>query len=68
MLWELRAGSLRVQQGTFVVDVVDSRTEKVVWRGWVLDNMEGVIDRQDLMEREVDAAVAKRFELFPATL
>jgi hypothetical protein len=30
--------------------------------------MEGAIDRQDVMEREVDAAVAKMFELFPATL
>jgi hypothetical protein len=56
------------EQGTLVVDVVDSRTEKVVWRGWVLDNMEGVINRQDVMEREVDAAVAKMFELFPTTL
>jgi hypothetical protein len=55
------------EQGNLVVDVVDSRTEKVVWRGWVLDNMEGVIDRQDVMEREVDAAIAKMFELFPRT-
>jgi hypothetical protein len=51
--------------GTLVVDVVDSRTAKPVWRGWVRDNMEGVIDRQDAMEAEVDAAVAKMFELFP---
>jgi uncharacterized protein DUF4136 len=56
------------EQGTLVVDVVDSRTEKVVWRGWVLDNMEGVIDRQNVMEAEVDAAVAKMFERFPSTL
>lgn len=55
------------EQGTLVIDVVDARTEKPVWRGWVVDNMEGVVDRQDLMEREVDAAVAKMFELFPTT-
>jgi len=51
--------------GTLVVDAVDSRTAKPVWRGWVRDNMEGVIDRQDAMEAEIDAAVAKMFELFP---
>lgn len=55
------------EQGTLIIDVVDSRTEKVVWRGWVRDNMEGVVDRQDAMEHEVDAAVAKMFELFPRT-
>jgi hypothetical protein len=56
------------EQGTLVIDVVDARTETVVWRGWMLDNMEGVIDRQDVMEREIDTAVAKMFELFPTTL
>jgi hypothetical protein len=56
------------EQGTMVVDVVDSLTEKTVWRGWVWDNMEGVIDRQEMMEHEVDAAIAKIFELFPRTL
>ena len=52
--------------GSLVVDAVDSRTAKAVWRGWVRDNMEGVIDRQDAMEAEVDAAVARIFERFPA--
>jgi hypothetical protein len=51
--------------GTVVVEAVDSRTAKAVWRGWVRDNMEGVIDRQDAMEAEVDAAVATMFERFP---
>ncbi len=53
------------EQGTLVVDAVDARTAKTVWRGWVRDDMEGVIDRQDLMEAEVDAAIAKVFERFP---
>jgi hypothetical protein len=65
VLPRLRAGGYAYEQGTLVIDVVDAWTDKMVWRGWVRDNMEGVIDRQDAMESEVDAAIGKMFELFP---
>jgi hypothetical protein len=54
------------EQGTLVIDVVDARTEKVVWRGWSRDNMDGVIDSQGLMGRQIDRAVAAMFGAFPA--
>jgi hypothetical protein len=51
-----------------VIDVVDARTEKVVWRGWSRDNMEGAIDRQDRMDQQVNAAIEAIFGAFPSGL
>jgi hypothetical protein len=56
------------EQGTLVIDVVDARTEALVWRGWSRDNMEGAIDNQSRMEQELDAAVGGMFERFPGRL
>jgi hypothetical protein len=52
-------------QGTLVVDVVDRKTNKVVWRGWAQDTMTGVIDNQERLERQVDEGVAKMMLLLP---
>ena len=53
------------EQGTLVVDLVDTRTNKVVWSGWSRDNMEGMIDNQERMEWEIDRVVAAMFERIP---
>ena len=54
------------EQGTLVVDLVDARTNTLVWRGWSWDNMDGVIDNQDLMDREIDRIVAAMFDRLPS--
>ena len=54
------------EQGTLVVDLVDARTNKVVWSGWSRDNMEGIIDNQERMERKIDRVVAAMFERIPS--
>ena len=54
------------EQGTLVVDLLDAQTNKVVWSGWSRDNMEGIIDNQDRMEREIDRVVASMFERIPS--
>jgi hypothetical protein len=53
------------EQGTLVVDVVDRRTSKVVWRGWAQDVMTGVIDRQDRLKKQVDEGVTKMMVMLP---
>lgn len=53
------------EQGTLVIDIVDARTSKVVWRGWAQDAMEGVIDDQQRLERQVDEGVGKMMRLLP---
>lgn len=51
--------------GTLVLDIVDAKTSKVVWRGWAQDVMTGVIDNQDRLEKQVDEGVTKMMVLLP---
>lgn len=53
------------EQGTIVLDIVDAKTNRVVWRGWSQGTMNGVIDRQDLLEKQVDEGVMKMMQLLP---
>jgi len=53
------------EQGTLVIDLVDAKTKKVVWRGWAQDTMTGVIDNQDRLQKQVDEAVTKMMLLLP---
>jgi hypothetical protein len=59
---------IEYEQGTIVLDVVDTHTNRVVWRGWAQDSIDGVIDNQDSLEKEVTKAVARMMELFPRHL
>ena len=56
---------MEYEQGTLVVDIVDAKTNQVVWRGWSQDVMDGVIDNQDRLEKQIDAGVAKMMMLLP---
>jgi hypothetical protein len=51
--------------GTLVIDIVDAKTQKVVWRGWAQDAMNGIIDNQDRLEKQVDEGVMKMLVLLP---
>jgi hypothetical protein len=53
------------EAGTLVLDMVDTRTNRVVWRGWAQRSLEGVIDHPDRMEQVVERAVAKMLAEFP---
>lgn len=46
-------------EGTLIVDLVDARTERLVWRGWAIDSLTGILDSQDRMEQKVNEAVAR---------
>lgn len=56
---------VQYDEGTLVLDVVDPRTNKVVWRGWARDTLDGVLEDQALMERKIDEAVRRMMQLFP---
>jgi hypothetical protein len=53
------------EAGTLVLDFVDAATDKVVWRGWAQDIVDGAIDDQDRLEKKIDEAVARLIELYP---
>src|SRR5688572_12819264 len=59
---------MEYEAGTIVLDVVDTRTNRVVWRGWAQDGLEGVFDNQDRMERMINEAVAQMMKRLPPAL
>jgi hypothetical protein len=55
-------------RGTLFIDLLDARTDRLVWRGWARGNIDGVIDDQDWMEQRIDEAVARIMRELPRPL
>jgi hypothetical protein len=51
--------------GTLLVDLVDARTSRLLWRGWSEGNVSGVVDNQRRLEERIDADVGKIFKQRP---
>lgn len=58
-------GLVEYEAGTIVVDVVDARTNRVIWRGWAQDSLDGALDNQDLMAKKIDEAVTRMLLRLP---
>lgn len=56
------------EAGTLMLDVVDARTNRVIWRAWAQDRLEGLIDNQDMMEEQINEAVTRMLERLPPAL
>ena len=56
------------EKGTLFVDLVDPRTNQLVWRGWAEGSIDGVIDHQQWMEARVDEAVTQILARLPRRL
>jgi hypothetical protein len=54
--------------GTLTLDLVDAGTNRLVWRGWAERSIQGVLEDQQWMERDVDRAVASILAGLPAPL
>ena len=59
------ATTVDYEMGTLMIDVLDARTRKLIWRAWARDNMSGVIDDQQRLRRAVTDAVAEMMKRFP---
>ena len=51
--------------GTILIDVLDARTNRLVWRGWVQTNVEGVLKNERQLDDRIGRAVQEMFEQFP---
>lgn len=52
--------------GTLLIDLVDPRSNQLLWRGWAERGLEGVIDDQTWMDATVDDAVTRIMKRFPS--
>jgi len=60
------AGVSDYEEGTLVIDLIDVRTGRLVWRGWAQDSVEGVLDNQDRLARKIEQAVRLMLARLPA--
>jgi uncharacterized protein DUF4136 len=56
------------EAGTLVLDIIDARTNLLVWRGWARDSVERVIGNEDRMERMIHDAVTRMLKMLPPRL
>jgi hypothetical protein len=60
--------TLRYEAGTLVIDVIDARTNRLIWRGWAQGAVKGMLENEDTMARQINQGVARMFEEFPKPL
>jgi hypothetical protein len=65
---DCRAWASEHEAGTIILDIVDTRTNQVIWRGWAQASVEGVLDNPDRMQRQIDEAVARMLARLPQKL
>lgn len=53
------------EAGTLVLDIVDRRTNRVIWRGWAQDSLDDTLVDRDEMRRRIGRAVSKMLARFP---
>lgn len=54
------------EAGTIVLDFVDARTQKVIWRGWAQDAVAGMLDNDDTMAAKIHEAATRMIARLPA--
>jgi len=53
------------EAGTLVLDFIDSRTNKLVWRGWAQNSVDDVLRNRDRMASTIDKAVDTMLRQLP---
>jgi len=56
------------EAGTLVLDVVDARTNKLVWRGWARTSVDGMLRKPDVMAKTINETVARILLRLPPKL
>jgi hypothetical protein len=56
---------VQYEAGTIVLDMVDTRTNRVVWRGWAQDTVGEALDDEARMQEQINEAVTRMLARFP---
>lgn len=65
---DCRVRVLEQEVGTIMIDVLDARTKRLIWRGWAQTSVEGVLGDADKVGDRVAKAVTAMFKRFPRSL
>ena len=55
-----------VEEGTLVLDVVDARANRVIWRGWAQHGVADMLEDPDRMAERINEAVGRILERLPS--
>jgi hypothetical protein len=56
---------IQFEEGTFLVDIADARTNEVIWRGWAQLDLGPALEDPMVMRDQIDRAIRSMFEKFP---
>lgn len=56
---------VQYEEGTFLVDIADAGTRKILWRGWAQMDVGAALRDREVMRQRIDQALSKMFERFP---
>jgi hypothetical protein len=65
---DCQAATTTYEAGTLVLDVVDARTKRVIWRGWAQESLGDILNNEDRMEKRINEAVARMLARLPHPL
>jgi hypothetical protein len=57
--------TIEYEAGTLVLDFIDARTNRLVWRGWAQKSIGDMLHDRDKMARTIDEAVTRMLKRLP---
>lgn len=61
-------GVVEYEAGTLVLDIIDARTNRLIWRGWAQNSVQDMLDDPDTMAATINEAVTRMLQKLPRTL
>ncbi len=61
-------GVIEYEAGTIVLDVIDPRANRLIWRGWAQSHLNDLLGNQDRMAKRINEAVTRMLRQLPPTL
>ena len=60
--------TVEYEAGTLVLDFVDARTQRLIWRGWAQTELQELLRDPDRMAKTIDQAVTGMLRQLPSTV
>jgi hypothetical protein len=57
--------TITYEEGTLVLDFIDARTNRLIWRGWAQNSLGDTLHNRDTMARRIDQAVTEMLKRLP---
>jgi len=57
--------TVEYEAGSLVLDFIDARTNRLIWRGWGQNSFEGMFDNPDRLAKTIDQAVGRMLLRLP---